>query len=82
MGENKPRRVIFNPSDANSRYLGRGVGVRGSAQGANIARVKSKEGEAKFPVGKQFETNPFDVKTGNILIILPQSTIIYFSSIV
>ena len=50
MGENKPRRVIFNPSDANSRYLGRGVGVRGSAQGANIARVKSKEGEAKFPV--------------------------------
>ena len=81
MGENKPHRDIFNPSDANSRYLGRGVGVLGSAQGANVARVKSKEGESRFPVGKQFKTNPFDVKTGNFLSILPPSTIIYFSSI-
>jgi len=49
---------------------------------ASIARVKSKEGEARFPREKQFETNPFNVRLGNILSILPPSTIIYFSSIV
>jgi len=63
-------------------YLGRGVGVRVSARRASIAGVKSWEGEGKFPREKQFETNPFDVRLGNILSILPLSTIIYFSSIV
>ena len=41
--------------------------VRVSARQARIARVKSKEGEARFPGEKQFETNPFDARLENIL---------------
>ena len=63
MGENKPRSSIFNPSDANSRYLGRGL-ARVSARGASIARVKSKGGEAKFPGRKTVRDEPFRCEDG------------------
>ena len=63
MGKNKPRLSIFNPSDANSIILERGL-ARVSAQGASIARVKSKEGEGRFPGRKTVRDEPFRCEDG------------------
>ena len=42
----------------------RTVLVRVSARGASVARVKSKEGEAKFPGRKTVQNEPFRCEDG------------------